>query len=495
MAGIDEQKEAQQEVTTEEESSLLDAILAETKIKPSDEGYNVALQGVTAFISELLKPARDGAKVQQAIVNEMISEIDKKLSAQVDEIIHNSEYQKLESAWRGLFLVVKQTNFTGQRIILEVLNVSKEDLLSDFEDSPDVTKSGLYKTVYSAEYGSLGGHPYGAMIGNYDFGPGSQDIKLLQYVSSVAAMSHCPFMAAAGPQFFGLDDFRKLPNLKDLDSIFEGPQYIKWKSFRKSEDSRYIGLTMPRFLLRAPYSPEDNPVKAFEYRENVSDGHEKYLWGNTSYALATRLTESFDKYGWCPHIIGSQDGGAVKDLPVHRFESMGEIDTKIPTEISITDRKEYELAEQGFISLVYRKGSDNAVFFSANSAQAPKFFGNNAEDKVNETNYRLSTQLPYIFVVARLAHYIKVMQRENLGSNKQRNELERELNDWIRQYVSDSDTPQPGVRQRRPLRKAAITVEDVEGEVGWYKVGMKVQPHMKFMGAFFELSLVGKLDK
>jgi type VI secretion system protein ImpC len=375
------------------------------------------------------------------------------------------------------------------------LNVSKEDLLNDFEDSPEVAKSGLYKTVYSEQYGTLGGQPYGAMIGNYDFGPGPQDVKLLQYVASVAAMSHCPFMAAAGPQFFGLDDFRKLPNLKDLSSIFEGPQYIKWNSFKQSEDSRYVGLTMPRFLLRLPYSPDSNPVKAFEYRENVSDGHENYLWGNTAYAFATRLTESFANYGWCPNIIGPQAGGAMKDLPMHQFESMGEIDTKIPTEISITDRKELELADQGFISLVYRKGSDNAVFFSASSAQKPKTFGDTAEGKAAETNYRLSTQLPYVFVVARLAHYIKVMQRENLGSFKQRNELERELNDWIRQYVSDTDTPMQGVRQRRPLRRAVITVEDVEGEAGWYKVGMKVQPHMKYMGAFFELSLVGKLDK
>jgi len=494
MAGIDEQKEAQQEVTTEEETSLLDAILAETRIRPTDEGYSVARQGVAAFISELLKPTREGARVQQAVVNEMIAEIDKKLSAQVDEIIHSKEYQQLESAWRGLKLVVDRTDFR-QNIKIELLNVSKEDLLNDFEDSPEVTKSGLYKIAYSDQYGTLGGQPYGAMIGNYEFGPGPQDMKLLQYIASVAAMAHCPFIASAGPQFFGLDDFRKLPNLKDLSSIFEGPQYIKWNSFRQSEDARYVGLTMPRFLLRLPYSPETNPVKAFEYRENVSDGHEKYLWGNTAYAFATRLTESFANYGWCPHIIGPQSGGAVKDLPMHQFESMGEIDTKIPTEISITDRRELELAEQGFISLVYRKGSDNAVFFSANSVQKPKTFGDTAEGKAAETNYRLGTQLPYVFVIARLAHYIKVMQRENLGSFKQRNELERELNDWIRQYVSDTDTPLPGVRQRRPLRRAQITVEEVPGEAGWYKVSMKVQPHLKYMGAFFELSLVGKLDK
>jgi len=494
MAEVEEQEKAQQETTTEEEASLLDSILAETKMKPSDEGYNVAKQGVSAFIAELLKPTREGAKVQQNIVNEMISEIDKKLSSQVDEVLHHEDFQKLESAWRGLKLVIDHTDFR-QNIKVELLNVSKEDLLNDFEDSPEIVKSGLYQTIYNTAYGTFGGQPYGAMIANYDFGPGPQDVKLLQYVASVAAMSHCPFMAAAGPQFFGLDDYRKLPNLKDLSSIFEGPQYIKWNSFRESEDSRYVGLTMPRFLLRLPYSPETTPIKAFEYTESVSDGHEQYLWGNTAFTFATRLTESFANFGWCPNIIGPQSGGAVKDLPMHLFESMGEIDTKIPTEISITDRRELELAEQGFMSLVYRKGSDNAAFFSANSAQKPKFFGDTEEGRTAETNYRLGTQLPYIFVIARLAHYIKVMQRENLGSFKTRVDLERELNDWIRQYVSDTDTPMPGVRQRRPLRRALISVEDVEGEVGWFKVGMKVQPHMKYMGAFFELSLVGKLDK
>jgi type VI secretion system protein ImpC len=493
MAGVEEQKEAQQETTTEE-TSLLDMILAETKMKPSDEGYSVAKQGVTAFISELLKPTREGVKVQQNIVNEMISEIDKKLSAQVDEVMHHEDFQKMESAWRGLKLVVDRTDFR-QNIKLELLNVSKEDLLNDFEDSPEVVKSGLYQLVYNTAYGTFGGQPYGAMIANYDFGPGPQDVKLLQYVSSISAMSHCPFFAAAGPQFFGLDDYRKLPNLKDLSSIFEGPQYIKWNSFRQTEDARYVGLTMPRFLLRLPYSPESTPIKAFEYREDVSDSHDKYLWGNTAFTFATRLTESFASYGWCPNIIGPQSGGAVKDLPMHLFESMGEIDTKTPTEISITDRRELELADQGFMSLVYRKGSDNAAFFSANSTQKTKFFGDTPEGRTAETNYRLGTQLPYMFVITRLAHYIKVMQRENLGSFKTRVDLERELNDWIRQYVSDTDTPMPGVRQRRPLRRASINVEDVEGEAGWYRVSMKVQPHMKYMGAFFELGLVGKLDK
>jgi type VI secretion system protein ImpC len=493
--GSSEQAEAQQETTVEaeEELSLIDAILAETKIKPADEGYSVARQGVAAFISELLKPTREGVRVQSTVVDEMIAEVDRKISAQTDSVIHHEDFQKMESAWRGLKLVIDRTDFR-ENTIVEMMNVSKDDLLSDFEDSPEVVKSGLYKWIYSSEYGTLGGEPYGAMIANYNFGPGAQDIKLLQYVSSVGAMAHCPFIAAADPKFFGLEDFRRLPNLRDLSSIFDGPQYIKWNSFRETEDSRYVGLTMPRFLLRTPYDPEENPVQTFEYKETVSDSHESYLWGNNSFAFATRLTESFAKYRWCPNIIGPRGGGAVRNLPVHLYESLGEIATKIPTEISLTERRDFELSEQGFISLVYRKGSDNAVYFAANSVQKPKYFGDNPEDKVAETNYKLGTQLPYMFVISRLAHYIKVLQREQLGTFKERGEFETELNNWMRQYISDMDNPVPGVRQRRPLRRAQINVEEVEGDPGWYRVNVQVQPHIKYMGAFFTLSLVGKLE-
>ncbi len=497
MADPERQEEQQAPEAAVEEAeapSLLDEILQETRLKPSDEGYAVAKRGIEALISELVAPGREVAKISQAVINEMVSEIDQKLSRQVDAILHHPEFQKLESAWRGLKLLVDRTDFR-ENIKVEIANISKDDLLEDFEDAPEVVKSGLYKLVYTSEYGQFGGQPYGAMIGNYDFGPGPQDIKLLQYVASVAAMSHAPFIAAAGPQFFGLDSFQGLPNLKDLQSIFEGPQYIKWQSFRESEDSRYVGLTMPRFLLRLPYGPDTQPVKAFNYEENVHENHEHYLWGNTAFAFATRLTDSFAKYRWCPNIIGPRSGGAVEDLPLHQYEAMGEIQTKIPTETLISERREYELSEQGFIGLTMRKGSDNACFFSANSVQKPKFFGISKEGKEAEANYRLGTQLPYLFIICRLAHYIKVLQRENIGSWKERIDLERELNNWIKQYVADMDNPAPGVRSRRPLRQAQITVEDVEGEPGWYKVGIKVRPHFKYMGAFFTLSLVGKLDK
>jgi type VI secretion system protein ImpC len=314
-------------------------------------------------------------------------------------------------------------------------------------------------------------------------------------MASVAAISHAPFIAAADPTFFGVDSFERLPSLKDLEDIFTGPRYAKWNNFRESEDSRYVGLTLPRFLLRQPYDPEDNPIKAFVYKEDVDSNHEHFLWGNTAFAFATRLSDSFAKFRWCPNIIGPRSGGAVEDLPVHRFESMGDIEMKIPTEILISDRREYELAEQGFIALTMRKGADNAAFFSANSCQKPKSFGNSAEGKAAELNYRLATQLPYMFVVSRLAHYVKILQREQIGSWKERTDLERELNIWIRQYVADQENPSSDTRSRRPLREAQVQVDDVEEDPGWYRVTMSVRPHFKYMGAYFTLSLVGKLEK
>jgi len=476
------------------EVSILDRIIAETKLTPDDEAYDIAKRGVSAFIEELLKPQNEHEPVKKAMVDRMIAEIDAKLSRQMDEILHHQQFQALESSWRGLKLLVDRTNFR-ENIKLEVLNASKQDLLDDFEDSPEVVQSGLYKHIYTAEYGQFGGQPVGALIANYFFDPSAPDIKTMQYVASVASMSHAPFIAAAGPKFFGLESFTGLPDLKDLKDHFEGPQFAKWQSFREQEDARYVGLTVPRFLLRNPYDPEDNPVKSFVYKENVANSHEHYLWGNTAYTFASRLTDSFAKFRWCPNIIGPQSGGAVEDLPLHHFESMGEIETKIPTEVLVSDRREYELAEEGFIALTMRKGSDNAAFFSANSAQKPKFFGNSEEGKNAELNYKLGTQLPYLFIVNRLAHYLKVLQREQIGAWKERTDLELELNKWIRQYVADQENPSSEVRSRRPLRAAQVVVSDVDGEPGWYRVGLNVRPHFKYMGADFTLSLVGKLDK
>ena len=494
MAEEKEAQKAKAEETAEGEVSILDEIVQATRMKPTDEAYSVTKQGVQAFIDELLKPEREGVRVSAGLVDEMIANIDQKLGIQVDAILHNEEFQKLESAWRSLKFMVDKTNFR-ENIKIEILNVNKQDLFDDFEDAPEIVKSGLYKVAYTQEYGQFGGQPYGLMIGNYEFGPGAQDVKLMQYLASVATISHAPFIAAASPEFFGVQNFRGLPNLKDIKSIFEMPQYTKWQGFRQSEDARNFGLTLPHFLLRTPYGPETVAVKSFNYKEEAASGDKAYLWGNAAFAFATRMTDSFAKYRICSNIIGPQGGGAVEGLPVYTYEAMGELQSKIPTEVLISERKEFELAEEGFIALTMRKGSDNAAFFSANSCQKAKTFGTTAEGKQAQLNYKLGTELPYNFVISRLAHYLKVLQRENIGTWKSRVDLESELNKWISQYISDQENPSPGVRSRRPLRKAQIDVSDVEGEPGWYRVSLKVQPHFKYMGASFTLSLVGKLDK
>lgn len=474
--------------------SLLDQVMAQTRMAPADEGYDVARKGVAAFISELLRDDEETPQVNKAVVDRMIVELDRKISAQVDEVLHLPRFQKLESAWRGLKLLVDRTDFR-ENIRLSLLHATKEELLDDFEFSPELAQSGLYQHVYASGYGQFGGDPVAGVIGVYEFNPSTPDIKLLQYTAAVGAVAHAPFMSSVAPEFFGVESFQELPHIKDLSAVFEGPQYARWRSLRESEDARYLGLTAPRFLLRMPYDPVENPIKTFSYRETVSQSHEHYLWGNTAYLLAERLTDSFAKYRWCPNIIGPQSGGAVENLPVHTFEAMGQLQAKIPTEVLITDRREYELAEEGFIALTMRKDSDNAAFFSANSVQKPKRFPNTPEGQAAETNFKLGTQLPYMFIINRLAHYIKVLQREQIGAWKERQDLERELNDWIRQYVADQENPPADVRSRRPLRAAAIDVSDVEGDPGWYQVSLAVRPHFKYMGANFELSLVGRLDK
>lgn len=491
----EEQEQAQQPAAaeqTEAGGSLLDQILDETTVKREHtEAYEQLSTGMKAFLAEIL-PRKEAVKPNKAAIDQMIAMLDKKLSSQIDEILHHPDFQKLESAWRGLRFVVERTDFR-QNIKIRVLSVSKSDLAEDFDLEMDIAKTGLYKKVFTEEIGQLGGEPYGTIIANYDFGPGAQDMALLQKCASVATMAHAPFIAASDKKFFGTDDLTSMPNLKDIKSILEGPQYMKWQAFRETDDSRWVGLTCPRFLLRLPYGENTNAVKSFNYEERVDQRHEDYLWGNTAFALASRLTAAFAKSRWCPNIIGPESGGTVEDLHLHQFESMGEMKTTIPTEVLVSERREFELSEEGFIPLVYRKNSDNAVFFSANSCQKPKTFGQSKEGKEAEANYRLSTRLPYLFVVSRLSHYLKVIQREHLGSGTDRVQLQKELDNWIRQYVTDNDNPSPSVRARRPLRGAQIKVEDVEGQPGWFKVDMKVMPHIQYEGVFVTLSLVGKM--
>jgi type VI secretion system protein ImpC len=387
---------------------------------------------------------------------------------------------------------VARTDFR-ENIKIDVLNVSKSDLEEDFLDASEIQKSGLYQLVYSGEYGQFGGEPYGLLVSDDRFDHSASDMQLLQSIASVAAMAHTPFLAAASPRMFGVSSMEQLPHLKELKTLFEGPLYTKWRSFRDSEDARYVGLTLPSFLLRQPYGREGLRVKSFDFQETIMT-HHQYLWGSTAFALASRVVDSFAKFRWSPNIIGPSNGGAVDDLPLHHYRSMGDIETKIPTEVLISDRREFELSEAGFIPLIFRKGSDNASFFSANSAQLPRVFGTSQEGKAAELNFRLGTQLPYMFIVCRIAHYLKVLQREQLGAWREAIDLERELNQWISQYVANQENAPPEIRSRKPLREAKISVSSVEGDPGWYRVDIAIRPHFKYMGSDIVLSLAGRLD-
>ena len=504
-----------------ETTPVLDELALSARVRPGDEAYALTRRGIEALLQHLLEPEADaqagaqapetppalqaaaspaaapqpsGAAADPLLVDALIAEIDRQLSDQVDAILHHPRFQSLESAWRSLKFLVDRTNFR-ENTRIHFLSVSKQRLMRDFADSPEIVRSGLYRLIYTAEYGQFGGQPYGAIVADYEFGPSAPDIRLLENASKVAAMAHAPLLAGASPQFFGLESMQQLPALKDLASLLEGPQFIAWNSLRDSEDARYLGLALPRFLLRLPYGPDTLPARAFQYQESVGEAGAGYLWGNAAFALASRLCDSFAEYRWCANVIGPQGGGEVGGLPIHTYPSMGTLQHRLPTEVLISERREFELAEQGFIALTMRKNSDRAAFFSANSVQRPKFFGTGEQGREAELNYRLSTQLPYMFVVSRLAHYIKVIQRENIGTWKERGDLENALNLWIRQYVADMDNPAPGVRSRRPLRQAQVQVSDIEGEPGWYRVDLRVRPHFKYMGASFTLSLVGKLEK
>ncbi len=477
------------------ESTLMDQLLDEAQVMHHDEdAQRIAKRGIQAFMGELLQKRDQYGKIERAIVDQMIAQIDQKIAAQVNEVLHDEKFQSLERTWRSIRYLVDHSD-QRENVRVELLDVTKQCLIDDFEDSSDITKSGLYRTVYSAEYGTFGGHPYGTLVTGWDFDSGHEDIRLLTQLASISAMAHAPLLANASPKFFGEGSFEGIGKLRDLKSLFESPQYLRWRSFRDSEDSRYVGLCMPRFMLRVPYDADHKPVKNFDFSEDVIDQHEKYLWGPASFALASKAAESFAAYRWCPNIIGPQAGGAVEDLPIHQYEAMGTLQTKLPVEVQLTERREYELSEEGFIGLTYRKNSDNAAFFSANSCQRPRTYGDTPEGKASELNFRLGTQLPYMYIITRLAHYIKVIQRENLGSWKTTEEMSRELKRWLMQYTSGGPMVDQYTKSKRPFQAASVHVEEVPGYAGWFRCKLEVMPHFKYMGADFTLSLVGKLDK
>jgi len=472
------------------EVSLLDQIVEQGRLARDESARERGKDMVKEFVQQVLEGSMTVSKDAETMINARIAQIDHLLSIQLNEILHHPSFQKLESTWRGLKYLLDQSE-TGTHLKIKVLNASKKELLRDLQRAAEFDQSALFKKVYEEEFGVFGGAPFGAMIGDYEFGKGPEDIELLERISQVAGAAHAPFMAAAQPEFFNLDKFTSLDAPRDLAKVFDTTEYAKWKSFRQSEDSRYVALCVPHILMRLPYGKDTKPVEAFSYEEAV-DGtdHSKYLWGNAAFALGARITNAFALYGWCAAIRGVEGGGLVEGLPVHNFYTdEGDIAMKCPTEVPITDRREKELADLGFAPLVHCKGTDYAAFFSVQSAQKPKLYDLESAN----ANARLSAQLPYILAVSRFAHYLKVMMRDKIGSFMSRGDCERWLNQWIQNYVTPDDQASPSVKAERPLREASIQVAEVAGKPGVYKAVAFLRPHFQLDELSVSLRLVAEL--
>jgi type VI secretion system protein ImpC len=475
---------------TVEQPGLLDQIVEEGRLARDPESRARAKDLLGAFVSSVLADAPSMSRDAEALIKSQIARIDHLLSIQLNEVMHHASFQKLEGSWRGLKHLMDQSE-TNDHLKIKVLNVSKKELLRDLQRAPEFDQSAMFKKVYEEEFGMFGGAPFAAMIGDYEFGKHPEDMELLERISSVAAAAHAPFLSATSPDMFNLDSFTELGSPRDLGKVFDTTEYAKWKSFRQSEDSRYVGLCCPRTLGRLPYGKETKPVEAFNYEENVDGSdHSKYLWMNAAYSLGTRLTNAFAMYGWCAAIRGVEGGGLVEGLPVHNFYTdEGDIVMKCPTEVPITDRREKELADLGFIPLVHCKNTDYAAFFSVQSCQKAKKYDKDAAN----ANARLSTQLPYILAVSRFAHYLKAMMRDKIGSFMSRTDCERWLNQWITHYVTPDDTASATVKAERPLRDAKIEVAEVPGKPGVYKAVAFLKPHFQLDELSVSLRLVAEL--
>ena len=487
-----QQARAEADVVTQEEGGLLDQIISETRIGRDEDQRAQSRQQIATLVEEVMQGAITVSKDIEAMINARIADIDELLSRQLNEIMHYPDLQKLEGSWRGLHYLVQQSE-TSTQLKLRVLNVSKRDLLRDLERAVEFDQSALFKKVYEEEYGTFGGAPISAMIGDYEFGRHPQDMSLLEQVSHVAAAAHAPFIAAASPLMFNLDSYTELGLPRDLAKIFDTVEYAKWKSFRESEDSRYVGLTLPRVLTRLPYGPDTVPVEGFNFKEDV-DGtdHSKYLWSNAAYTMGTRLTDAFARYGWTVAIRGVEGGGLVEGLPTHTFATDdGDVALKCPTEIAITDRREKELSDLGFIPLVHCKGRDYAAFFAVQSCQKAKKYDTDAAN----ANARLSTQLQYILATSRFAHYLKVIMRDKLGSFMTRADCEYYLNRWINNYVVDPKNVGQAEKARRPLSEARIDVRDIPGKPGCYRAVAFLKPHFQLDELTVSLRLVAELPQ
>jgi type VI secretion system protein ImpC len=491
MADQTKAKSAGAEVKTED-VSLLDQILDNVSSSREPEQRAFARDIVADFARQVLDGAIVYAKDTESMVKARIAQLDGLISAQLNEVMHAPEFQKLEATWRGLHYLVQQSE-TGTMLKIKTFNVSKKDLLKDLEKAAEFDQSATFKKVYEEEYGVFGGSPFGLLVGDYEFGNHPQDISLLEKMSNVAAAAHAPFIAAADSKMFGLEGFSQLGEPRDLAKIFDSVEYAKWKSFRESDDSRYVGLCLPHVLLRQPYGSETVPVESFNFEEDV-DGrdHKKYLWGNAAYSMAARITDAFAKNGWCTAIRGVEGGGLVEGLPTHTFRTdEGDIALKCPTEIGISDRREKELADLGFIPLVHQKGRDNAAFFSTQSANKPKKY----DDYRANANARLSAQLQYIFAISRFAHYMKSMMRDKVGSFMSQKNCEDFLNRWITQYVLLDDGASQEQKAKFPLREARIEVQEIPGKPGAYKAISYLRPHFQLDELDVSLRLVAELPQ
>jgi type VI secretion system protein ImpC len=480
--------------TVEAEGGLLDQILKETK--PTNDRERQRNQ---QFIEEVVRQAL-AAKPGTVVAGDLErtiklwqAEIDKKLSAQLNEILHHPDYQRLEGTWRGLDYLIKQSE-TGETLKIKVLNVSKKTLAKDLEKAVEFDQSTLFKKVYEAEYGQLGGHPFGMLVGDYEFGRHpTEDIEFLKKVSGVAAAAHAPFIAAASPQMFNLDSFMELNQPRDMAKIFSSVDYATWKSFRESEDSRYVALALPRVLARLPYGKATKPIEEFNYEEAV-DGtdHSKYQWMSAAWAYAVRVTDAFAKDGWFMRTRGVEGGGRVEGLPVHTFTEDGGRTMKCPTEVLIPDRRENELSELGFLPLLHCKNTDFAAFLGAQSCQKPKKYFDTAAN----ANAELSTKFNYLMCVSRFAHYLKVMARDKIGSMMEVTDMNRWLNDWISNYIiSNPEDAGEDLKASHPLRAAQVTVTEVKGKPGWYQAVAHLRPHFQLEGLDASMRLVAEIPQ
>ncbi|PPD21477.1 MAG: type VI secretion system contractile sheath large subunit [Methylomonas sp.] len=476
-----------------QEAGLLDQIIEQSKVAKSPEEFARTKDIIAEFANQILQGSVIVSDNLAATIDARIAQLDQLISRQLNEILHAPEFQKLESSWTGLNYLVKNTS-SSQNLKIKMINIAKKDLVKDFQVALDFDQSVMFKKIYEEEFGTFGGSPFGALIGDYEITRQPSDMYLIEQMSHIAAAAHAPFITSASPELFGLETFSDLGKPRDLSKIFDTLEYAKWRTFRESEDSRYVGITLPRFLGRLPYDPKDGmTVEGFNFVEDVDgSNHDKYLWCNAAYAFGSKLTKAFEDFGWCAAIRGVEGGGLVEDLPTHTFKTdEGDVALKCPTEIAITDRREKELSDLGFISLVHCKDTDYAAFFGAQSAQKAKKYNTDAAN----ANAVLSTQLQYIFAVSRIAHYMKAIMRDKVGSFVAASNVEDFLNRWLTQYVLLDDNATQEQKAQFPLREATVQVSEVSGKPGVYRAVSFLRPHFQLDELSVSLRLVAELPQ